>query len=312
MVRLLASTVFVLVLAVGLSGEPARAAGGPPDDGTLPEKTLYLTIPLGIPGVPAQTTGIFIPAGYKVGDAVDLVLFLRGYDINRPKTATSVKEYWGSPDHPVLRSFLLREEINKSGKNVIMVVPTLGPVSDFGELKEEGGVQKYLASILEGLEKEWGRKPLRVRNIILAAHSGGGVPLRRLAQVLGNDPSYKRKLKECWGFDSIYGVRDKDAEFWSGWASEHPEAKVSMFYIFTERAVGKDPKQPVSATNPLDHREPNNTSGPALELERIAKAQKLNNVVVVRETKDSTPRHNEVPLAHLAKLLSQAAYLEDR
>ena len=79
MVRLLALTVFVLVVAVGLFGEPARATGIPPYDGTSQEmKTLYLTIPLGIPGVPAQTTGVFILAGYKVGDAVDLVLFLRG------------------------------------------------------------------------------------------------------------------------------------------------------------------------------------------------------------------------------------------
>jgi hypothetical protein len=151
-----------------------------------------------------------------------------------------------------------------------------------------------------------------VRNIILAAHSGGGVPLRRLAQLLGKLPNYKGKLKECWGFDSIYGVRDKDAEFWAGWAKENPDAKVSMFYIYTERAVGKDPKQPVSTANPLDHREPSNTSGPALELERLANAQKLSNVSVVRETKDSTLKHNEVPRAHLAELLKKATYLDDR
>jgi hypothetical protein len=311
--RALTLAALLSFLLAYLDPQPLSASNGQRTDGTSQAmKTLYLDIPLGIKDVPAQTTGVFIPADYKVGDAVGLVIFLRGYDINRPKTATSVKEYWGSPEHPVLRSFSLREEINKSGKNVILVVPTLGPTSNFGDLNNEGGVQKFLASVLEGLEKEWGKKPIRVGDIILAAHSGGGVPLRRLAQLLGNDPYYKGKLKECWGFDSIYGVRDKDAEFWSGWAKEHPGAKVSMFYIYTERDVGKDPKQPVSASNPLDHREPSNTSGPALELERIAKAQKLSNVVVVRETKESTLKHNEVPRAHLADLLKKATYVEDR
>ena len=85
-----------------------------------------------------------------------------------------------------------------------------------------------------------------------------------------------------------------------------------MFYIFTQKEVGKDPKLPVSASNPLDHREPTNTSGPALELERLAKSQMLENVSVFRETKESTLSHNEVPRAHLAALLEAARYLDDR
>ena len=49
-----------------------------------------------------------------------------------------------------------------------------------------------------------------------------------------------------------------------------------------------------------------------MDLERLAKAHMLDNVVVVRETKESTLNHNEVPRAHLAELLKGAAYLEDR
>lgn len=285
-------------------------------ENTPPLMSLYLPIPLEIPGVPAQTTGVFVPASYKAGKTIDLLVFLRGYDINRPKTATSVSEYWNSPEHAVLRSFLLREEVNKSSKNVILVVPTLGPRSEFGKLKDSGGVQQFLTSVIDGLIKSGPHVGLAdrptIRHLILAAHSGGGVPLRRLAQVLGDDPAFKDKLKECWGFDSIYGVRDRDAEFWSGWANTHPGAKVNMFYIFTQKDVGKDPKLPVSSSNPLDHREPTNTSGPALELKRLAREQKLSNVAVIRETKESTLKHNEVPRAHLAELLKAANYLDDR
>src|SRR5437868_3924125 len=84
-------------------------------DTTPPLLSLYLPIPLGVPRVEAQSTGVFIPANYRVGKTIDLFVFLRGYDIKRPQTATSVEEYWNSPRHPVLKSFMLREEINRSG-----------------------------------------------------------------------------------------------------------------------------------------------------------------------------------------------------
>ena len=296
--------------AIDFGDEPIRR------DASLPTMSLYLPTPLGVPNVPAQTTGVFVPANYKVGKTVDLILFLRGYDIKRPKTATSVDEYWNSPQHPTLKSFLFREEINKSGKNVILVVPTLGPFSEVGKLKDKGGVQDFLDCILDGLWHDGphaGRaeRPT-IRHLILAAHSGGGVPLRQLAQNLGEVDAWKGKLKECWGFDSIYGVRDKDADFWAGWAEQHPSTKVTMFYLSTQKDVGKDPKLPVSASNPLDHREPTGTTGPARELERLAKAQMLGNVSVMLETKATTLNHNEVPRAHLAGLLKAAAYLDDR
>ena len=276
-----------------------------------PLMSLYLPIPLGVPNVEAQSTGVFVPTNYRVGQTIDLVVFLRGYDIKRPKAATSVGEYWNSPRHPILKSFLFREEINKSGKNVILVVPALGPFAEVGKLKDEGGVQDFLGHILDGLWRSGPHVGLAhrptIRHLILAAHSGGGVPLRRLAQVLGDDDVFKDKLKECWGFDSIYGVKDKDAEFWSDWAKGHPGTKVTMFYIATEKDVGKDPKLPVSPSNPLDHREPAGTTFPARELERLAKAKKLDNVTVVRETKFSTLNHNEVPRAHLSDLLKARA-----
>ena len=146
--------------------------------------------------------------------------------------------------------------------------------------------------------------------LVLAAHSGGGVALRRVAQLLGDDGAYKDKLKACWGFDSIYGVKDKDADFWADWARGHPVTKVTMFYLFTQKDVGRDPRRPVGPGNPLDHREPSGTTGPALELERLSRARGLGNVAVERVA--PAVSHNEVPRAHLADLLKAAAYLDDR
>ncbi len=318
--RVLACGLLPLSLALCSAKNEPDAPGKPDEpprrDTTPPRLSLYLPIPLAVSGVERQSTGVFVPENYKVGETVDVVLFLRGYDINRPKAATSVEEYWNSPRHPTLKSFLLREEVNKSGKNVIFVVPALGPYSEMGTLKEAGGVQKFFDQVLDGLWKNGPHAELKkrpsVRNVILAAHSGGGVPLRQLAQELGAAETYKDKLKECWGFDSIYGVKDKDAEFWSDWAAKHAGSKITMFYLFTEKEVGKNPKLPVGPDNPADHREPTGTTFPALELERLAKAQKLGNVRVVRETKETTLRHNDVPLTHLAELLKAASYLDGR
>jgi hypothetical protein len=285
-------------------------------DTTPPDLSLYLPIPLGVPGVKDSRAGVFVPSNYRAGKAVDLLVFLRGYDVHRPKAATAVAEYWNSPKHPVLKSFLLREEVNRSGKNVVLVVPALGPFAEAGKLNDEGGPQKFLDRIQGGLWRNGPHAGMAnrpgLRHLILAAHSGGGVPLRRLADVLGNDPAVKGKLKECWGFDSLYGVKSKDAEFWADWAEAHPGARVTMFYIFTERDVGKNPKLPVSPSNPLARRVPTGTTFPATELERLARERKLGNVTVIRQTKATTLNHNDVPRAHLAALLKAAPYLDDR
>jgi hypothetical protein len=303
---------------------PSGGSGDPPNPRTAeapvrrevvpPQLTLYLPIPLNVPRVDDPATGVFVPEGYRVDKTVDLVLFLRGYDVKRPKAATGVPEYWNSPRHPILKSFLFREEVNKSGKNVILVVPALGPFSEAGTLADDGGLRTFLDRVMDGLWRSGPHatlsQPPKVRHLILAAHSGGGVPLRRLAQVAGLDADLKDRLKACWGFDSIYGVKDKDAVFWADWAHGHPGAGVAMFYLFTEREVGRDPKSPVGPANPAEHRTPTGTTRPAMELERLAGERKLTNVSVVRE--DSKVSHTDVPRARLAELLKGATYLDNR
>jgi hypothetical protein len=307
---------FALGCAVNAPALVEKKDEAAPAELSPPLVSLYLPIPLNVPGVETQSTGVFVPANFRAGPTVDLVVFLRGYDVNRPKKATSVREYWNSPQHPVLKSFLLREEINKSGKNIILVAPTLGPFAEPGKLNDKDGVQEFFDAVLDGLGRNGPHAGLAhrptIRRLILAAHSGGGELLRRLAEILGKDDAYKDKLKACWGFDCLYGVKDKDAEFWADWAEEHSGAKVSMFYLFTQKDIGKDPKLPVGPENPLDHQEPTGTTFPAMELERLVQNRKLNNVAVVRETKESTLSHNEVPRTHLVDLLKAAAYLDDR
>jgi hypothetical protein len=67
-------------------------------------------------------------------------------------------------------------------------------------------------------------------------------------QVLGDDAGYKDKVRACCGFDSIYRVKDKDADFWADWAERHAGAQGTMFYLVTDKAVGKNPKRPSAPT----------------------------------------------------------------
>lgn len=308
------------VLLLGATGGPTDPADprepDPPvrRETTPPQLSLYLPIPLDVPNVDDPATGVFVPDKYRAGTAADLVVFLRGYDVKRPTAATGVAEYWGSPRHPVLKSFLLREEVNRSGKNVVLVVPPLGPFAEAGKLADEGGLRAFLDRVADGLWRGGPHaglpRPPTIRHLILAAHSGGGVPLRRLARAAGSDAALKDRLKACWGFDSIYGVKDKDAGFWADWARGHPDTRVAMYYLHTERGVGRDAKSPVGPGNPAARREPTGTTGPAVDLDRLARDHKLDNVAVVRE--DPKVTHAEVPRAHLADLLRAAAYLDDR
>jgi hypothetical protein len=98
--RLLACAVPVLLFAApGGPGEPAAARATDPPvrrEAAPPQLSLYLPIPLDVPGVDDPASGVFVPDHYRVDKTIDLVVFLRGYDITRPKAATVVAEYWNS------------------------------------------------------------------------------------------------------------------------------------------------------------------------------------------------------------------------
>ena len=187
--RLDALTFSLFLLTAG-DAMSQPAAGGPKEevvrrDTIPPLLSLYLPIPLGVPGVDDPATGVFVPKDYRVGDTVDLVLFLRGYDIKRPKTATSVAEYWNSPEHSILKSFRFRQEVNQSGKNVILVVPALGPFAEAGKLRHAGGVREFLDRILDGL---WRSGPMGGRRHQQAARQPRRVarrPCRCLRDLAG-------------------------------------------------------------------------------------------------------------------------------
>ncbi len=179
-------------------------------------------------------TGIFIPKTYIPRSTVNLILYLHGFKApcGLDEKAT-INQYWSQGYFK-----WLREAVNDSGQNVILVAPTLGPRSGAGKLIQSGGFNAFIDQVLAALNAY---NPLNkipfinrftrnqsIGNIILACHSGGGKPMRAIASLNPSTDSYAAQIKECWGFDCLYSGDDANA--WRTWASAHPQSKLFVYY----------------------------------------------------------------------------------
>jgi hypothetical protein len=213
-------------------------------ESTPPSSTLYVNIDIGCtkkgPKVaavcPIPMTGIFIPEKYRVTESVDLILYLQGHHTDsitkskilscRYPTNLTINQYWNQTVHPY---FAFREGVNDSGKNVILVAPTLGPRSEAGKIIQAAGFDAYLDQVMAALNfngphRGMAQRP-KVGQIILACHSGGGLPMQKIAL---SQSKYANQIRECWGFDCLYNTGDE--ETWRDWAKQRPNAKLYIHY----------------------------------------------------------------------------------
>ena len=236
-----------------------------------PAQTLYLNIPLGSEQPAKPMTGVYIPESFRAHPQVDLIIYLHGI---KPRSNLAIDQYWNTKYFPY---WPLRERLNASQKNVILVAPTLGPRSQWqtGWLTKPGGLDKYLAQVLAALAAygPYRNATPQIGSIILACHSGGGRPMRELALAQNN---CARKIKECWGFDCTYF--DADLSGWPRWARARSDAKLFLYY------------RPDSKTQIL-----------AKKIERL----KVTNIAVLT----SSVSHNWVPIKHWQERLRGAAFL---
>jgi peptidoglycan hydrolase-like protein with peptidoglycan-binding domain len=272
------------------SGKPAVPAPrptpppGPASPGTLlkreakpPLSTLYLDIKLGSEQPAKAMTGVFIPERYRPEanrsglSRVDLLLWLHGFKRKQPRL--TIDAYWNAMLNPQ-RAF--REGVNDSHKSLVLVAPTLGPKSEAGRLVQPGGLDAYLSRVMAALAKEgpWANSGARpyVGDIILACHSGGGLPMRMLAVGGGK---YASAVRECWGFDCLYN--QGDANIWAKWARQHPQAKLHVHYQKTTTTQSE-----------------------------LLQTQALPNVSVERS---HARGHEWVPITHWAERIEQAGFL---
>ena len=154
------------------------------------------------------TTGIVIPSQFApVDGAVDLVVHFHGW---RNNVAT------------VLQRYRLAEQLEASGRNAVLVVPQGpkdSPDSGDGKLElDENGFARFVGDVLAFLATTTGSaRPLRVRNIVLTAHSGG---YGGAGGVLTHGGMNER-ISDVILFDAAYGYYDAFAAWAKGSPSRH-------------------------------------------------------------------------------------------
>ena len=235
-------------------------------------QTLYVKIPLGDEKPAKPMTGIYVPQNFQPHPHLDLIVYLHGI---KPRADLAIDRYWNTK---YFQYWPLRERLNASQKNVILVAPTLGPRSQgqTGWLTKPGGLDKYLEKALAALAAHgpYRNAAPQIRTIILACHSGGGRPMRELALAQNKCAP---KIKECWGFDCTYF--DDDLTGWPRWARARSGSKLYLYY------------RPNSQTQPRA---------------RKIQSLKIANVVVLT----SPVGHNSVPIKHWQERLQAAAFLQ--
>lgn len=156
----------------------------------IEEGTIFVEEDLGIPNR-SSMSAIYLPHAFRNDDQVDVLLYLHGIT-----TQPSIQAY--------LHTYRLREIVQASGKNVVFIAPTLGKNAEPGSLVTSGGALTYLNNLMASL-RTYGpypsdSSPPTIRTIVLAAHSGGGYSMLKIAY----DLKGSGLNSECWGFDCLY------------------------------------------------------------------------------------------------------------
>jgi len=206
--------------------------------------TFYFNIDLQTGQGGSAMTAVYVPSRVKLRSPFDVILYFHGH---KKTGGITIQEYLKDSD------FNLREFILASSKrDVLLIAPTLGDRSAYGLLKSGDVTSAYLEQILNGVHKHLlggqGTRPT-IGQIVLAAHSGGGAPMRAVAEKsAGTDVG--KLIKEIWCLDSTYG----NGQFWLNWATSAGRTIQRLFVFSTgswDADVLKDPTKKKSEDNPV-------------------------------------------------------------
>lgn len=149
-----------------------------------------------------STVGIYVPGGYVPGTTVDAIVHYHG---------------WNNHVDEVFRRYRLREQVQASGANAVLIVPQGpkdAPDSNDGKLElDPGGLSRLLADVVAFLNAQNVTGAKAIGRVVLTAHSGGyGGAGGSLA--LGGVET----ITDVILFDAAYGYFDAFA----GWANASP------------------------------------------------------------------------------------------
>ncbi|MBV8603756.1 MAG: hypothetical protein JO224_03650 [Pelomonas sp.] len=152
------------------------------------------------------TVGVYVPANFRPGAATDLVVHFHG---------------WSNHVEEVLRRYELREQLEASGRNAVLVVPQ-GPkdAKDSGGGKLEldaDGFKRFTQDVGAFLHAQGVAPTAAVGRIVLTLHSGGyGAAGGVLTRGGMNDA-----ITDVILFDAAYAYFDAFADWAKGGAERH-------------------------------------------------------------------------------------------
>ena len=175
-------------------------------------------------------TGVFFPKKYGFQCDMDVILYFHGWKDGEFAKVKTIDYYWSGR----FQDINLREDVNTSGKSVVLILPMLGDkpgsvqTADMGVFRNPGAGDDFLEEVRtwigQYVPQYKGQKPT-VRNVILAGHSGGGVILDIQAR------SMKANVCEVWGFDSLYGQGAFNRDVVKDWLDAASFSPGTKFYF---------------------------------------------------------------------------------
>ncbi|HTS03695.1 MAG TPA: hypothetical protein VMN04_14325 [Thermoanaerobaculia bacterium] len=165
-----------------------------------------------------RTVAIFVPNGFRAGDATDLVFYFHG---------------WRNDVDATLAKFKIAEQLAASGVNAVLVLPEGAkdaPDSFGGKLEETGVFAGLVSDVLGTLKAKGVIANTKPGSIVLAGHSGA---YRVMAFILTRG-GLTANIREVYLFDALYGQTEKFAH----WIDRFPGRLVD---IYTAEGGTKDP-----------------------------------------------------------------------
>lgn len=165
-----------------------------------------------------STIGIFIPRTFKPTDTVDIVVHFHG---------------WGNHVENVFNQFDLQNQMLKSGKNAILLVPQ-GPkdASDSGDgkMEDEGGFERMIREVVAYLNSEGKISTTNIGKIVIGGHSGGYKALGFICQHGG----LRDNITDVICYDATYG----QLEMFADWCKLGGDRR--LISIFTEHLASEN------------------------------------------------------------------------
>jgi hypothetical protein len=155
-----------------------------------------------------STVAIFVPRGFRAGEAADLVFYFHGWRNNVDDT---------------FARFRLAEQFAASGVNAVLVLPEgpkNSPDSFGGRLEETGVFSNLVSDVLAALKARGIVEKTRPGAIVLAGHSGA---YRVMAFILSRG-GLTANIREIYLFDALYGQVEKYAH----WIDHFPGKLVAI------------------------------------------------------------------------------------